>query len=317
MTDQWFEGSAPGRLDVMGGIADYSGSLVLQMPIHESTIVKLRLRNDFHCSITSTVEGKKFEASLDYRKLLNDGKPDLNFAQQFFRNNRSITWSAYVMGCVLVLHREMQIEFTGADFIIESDVPLGKGVSSSASIEVAVMKSLQKAFALKFYGTELPRLAQQAENLVVGAACGLMDQLTSYFGGPEKLLPIICQPDILKTPIAIPSEIHFMGIDSGVRHSVGGRSYTDVRCAAFMGYSLIAKHVGASAEELKKARHELNDRNALPFKGYLSNVTVKKYETELKSFLPEAMSGEEFIKMFGQTIDPVTQVDPNVSYADL
>ncbi|HEY0656384.1 MAG TPA: hypothetical protein VGD65_24795 [Chryseosolibacter sp.] len=314
MKETWIESTAPGRLDVMGGIADYSGSLVLQMPIRENTTVRLRLRNDFQCTIVSRVDGQTLEASVDYRTILNNGKPDFQHAQQFFRKNEGISWSAYVLGCAIVLQKQKLIDFKGADFIIESSVPLGKGVSSSASIEVAVMKALQQAFGLQFAGTELPTLAQTAENLVVGAACGLMDQLASYFGQRGKLLPIVCQPDLLKEPIDLPREIHFIGIDSGVRHSVGGSSYTDVRCAAFMGYSIIARHLGVEADELFHAGVS-GVRANLPFSGYLSNISVNQYESEFEKLLPEKMSGAEFIQTIGHIIDSVTQVNPDVSYS--
>lgn len=314
MMEKWFEGSAPGRLDVMGGVADYSGSLVLQMPIREVTTAKLRLRNDYKCSIVSTVEGKRLEAFVDYRDILNNDNADLEFARDFFNRQDSISWAAYVLGCVLVLQREKRIEFRGGDFVIESAVPLGKGVSSSASIEVAIMKALQQAFAINFLGTELPRFAQMAENRVVGAACGLMDQLTSYFGQHDKLLPILCQPDTLKPTIALPEGIYFIGIDSGVRHSVGGSSYTDVRCAAFMGYTILANHLGTSVQELTNAR-TTNDRNTMPFNGYLSNVTVHQYENDFKKILPEIMKGDEFLKTYQTTIDPITQVKPDVYYS--
>lgn len=85
MKDQWFKASAPGRMDVMGGIADYSGSLVLQMPIHESTKVRIRLRNDYQCEITSQVEGKQLQASIDYRSILKNGLVDYPHAQRFLR----------------------------------------------------------------------------------------------------------------------------------------------------------------------------------------------------------------------------------------
>src|SRR5688500_17826781 len=134
MKDQWFEASAPGRMDVMGGIADYSGSLVLQMPIHESTKVRVRLRHDDQCTIISEVEGKQFNASIHYSSLLKNGKVDYQHARNLLNGQKDISWSAYVLGCVLVLHREKQIDFHGADFEVESSVPLGKGVSSSASI---------------------------------------------------------------------------------------------------------------------------------------------------------------------------------------
>src|SRR6267142_3714756 len=160
-----FEASAPGRLDVMGGIADYSGSLVLQMPIREETRVEIKPRDDFRCTIqsdTSAVE--RLTVSVDYRVFLKDGQVHYDFAQQQFKKNPRDAWIAYVLGCVLVLQREKQIQFKGADILIQSDVPLGKGVSSSASLEVATMKALAKVYQLAFAGTELPKFAQQVEN---------------------------------------------------------------------------------------------------------------------------------------------------------
>jgi len=100
----------------------------------------------------------------------------------------------------LLIQKEKGIPFSGADILIHSSVPIGKGVSSSAALEVATLKALGKTFNISFANTELPMLAQRVENLIVGAPCGLMDQLTSYFGEPRKLLPIVCQPDQIKPP---------------------------------------------------------------------------------------------------------------------
>ncbi len=125
-------------------------------------------------------------ASVDFRSFLENGSVNYAFAQREFKKGGSRAWIAYPLGCALVLIKEKGIDFRGADFIIESDVPLGKGVSSSAALEVAVMKSLRAAFGLTFEGTELPVLAQRTENLIVGAPCGLMDQLTSFFRPAQK-----------------------------------------------------------------------------------------------------------------------------------
>ena len=311
----FFEASAQGRLDVMGGIADYSGSLVMQMPIREKTTVRLNLRNDFMCSFKSVTEsGENLSAIVDYRIFLKDSKVDYAFAQHKFKNSAGIEWIAYVLGCALVLQKEKRIDFKGADFFIESNVPLGKGVSSSASLEVATMKALAKAFAISFTETELPRLAQRTENLIVGAPCGLMDQLTSYFGESRKFLPIVCQPDLVEKSIPIPEDIFFFGIDSGVRHSVGGSSYADVRCATFMGYTIIAQTLGANRKDINKAI-EQHDFSTLPHKGYLCNISVKEFEAGLSKILPEQISGEEFLLQYGSSIDQVTTVDEAKQYA--
>ena len=305
-----FVASSPGRLDVMGGIADYSGSLVLQMPIRNKTTVSVTLRNDYRCALnTSLIEGT-FNAEFNYDEIAHSGYEE---AHEKLNQHRITSWIAYVLGCVVVLRKEKGIDFKGADFTIESDVPLGKGVSSSAAIEVATMKALGQAFQLTFQRTELSRLAQRVENVIVGAPCGLMDQLASYFGTRGELLPILCQPDLIQPPVPIPGQIKFIGIDSGVRHAVSGSSYSDVRCASFMGYSIIAQYSGVTPEQIAKAR-ETGNWTDLPFGGYLCNIPVSEFENKYKSLLPSLISGADFIKKYRFMTDAATSINPSTTY---
>jgi galactokinase len=310
----YIEASAPGRLDVMGGIADYSGSLVLQMPIANRTHIKLRLRDDYQCHIKSQLSsGETLIAHVDYRDYLNNNQVDYLFAQKKCKQNPSQAWIAYVLGCALVLQKEKGVNFKGADFDLHSDVPLGKGVSSSASIEVACMKALAQAFHLELPGTLLPVLAQRVENLVVGAPCGLMDQLACYLGESKKLLPILCQPDKIDTLISIPDDISFIGIDSDVRHSVAGASYSEVRAAAFMGYSIIAYSLGISSSEIHSAK-AFNNFSALPFQGFLSNIPVEQFKNSFEAVLPASLLGKEFIDKYEVSIDAITTIGENINY---
>ncbi len=303
--------SSPGRLDVMGGIADYSGSLVLQMPIKEQTTVTITLRTDYQCNVHSTAAEGVLEAKLDYREIFLAGEASYDRVNAFFKKEPSVLWTAYVIGCAVVLQKEKAIDFRGADFEIRSDVPLGKGVSSSAALEVATMKALGDIFNVAFNGTELPRLAQRVENLIVGAPCGLMDQLASYFGRSHALLPILCQPDVVYDPLTTPDGVAFVGIDSGVRHAVSGASYGDVRCAAFMGYSIAARHAGATPDDLQ--RYRPGDQR-LPWRGYLANLSAEQFEREFFKILPERMTGQNFIDQYKYTIDTVTSVEVNKTY---
>jgi L-arabinokinase len=135
-----------------------------------------------------------------------------------------------------------------------------------------------------------------------------MDQLSCYFAKPKTLLPILCQPDKLQDAIAIPEDLHFVGIDSGVRHFVGASSYTDVRCAAFMGYTIVAQLAGATADEIKNAIH-LNDFSTLPYSGYLCNISVDEFDKRFKEELPVRLSGKEFLTRYGVSIDQLTKID--------
>jgi L-arabinokinase len=310
--------SAPGRMDVMGGIADYSGSLVLQKALKETTTIAIAIRKDYVFRLKSVHAGKEeLECKLRYPDLLKNGQEvDYTYAQAQFKTTNGGDWAGYIVGCFLVLQKEKGIEVTGADVLIYSQVPTGKGVSSSAALEVATMKALEKLYQVSFEHTQLSRLAQKVENLIVGAPCGLMDQLASYFGESSKLLPILCQPDLVYSPILIPQHIYFIGIDSGVRHSVGAASYSDVRTAAFMGYSMIAKEMGITQQQLAMAK-QAGDYSQLPYKGYLANISPSEFEAKFALKLLYRMAGRYFLQHFPVHIDPVTEVDPEKIYAIL
>ncbi len=297
---------APGRLDVMGGIADYSGSLVLQLPIKEATFAAVQPTPGNRIRIISlrnsdSKEGSYFEMGLE-DFFVNDKPIDYKSAQQFFTSNGSTGWAAYVAGVFLVLIREKEPDFQGgANILIYSDVPEGKGVSSSAALEVASMTAVEKAFQIQIDPIELAALCQKVENLIVGAPCGIMDQMTSVLGKKNQLMALLCQPALLKPFVQIPDQIAFWGIDSGIRHSISGSDYTSVRVGAFMGQRIISEYI-------KK-------ENGPNIPGdYLANMTPDLFEKYFVKHLPPKMIGSEFIQTYQHTFDPVTEVNPEMEY---
>src|SRR4051812_22663867 len=164
---------APGRLDVMGGIADYSGSLMLELPIAEATLVALQRTDDRVVRIASVTPGAE-SAILDFEMPLadfaNGGAPvSYQQAREYFQARPDHHWAAYVAGAFLGLMRERRVNFSeGARIFISSTVPLGKGVSSSAAVEVATMQAIAAAFDISLEPRELAMLCQKVENLVAG-----------------------------------------------------------------------------------------------------------------------------------------------------
>ncbi len=305
-----YSASSPGRLDVMGGVADYSGSLLLQMPIRERVNVKLQKRKDGWIHIHTKADGRDATFSIHWNELKH---LDNQHAGQLIRSKPGGQWASYIVGCFVVLANEKRIEITGAAIIIESSIPWGKGVSSSAALEIAVMESLVAAYKLKLGKYELPVFCQRVENEITGAACGLMDQLSVCYGRKSRLLPIICQPCEVEEAEVIPDPIRFYGIDSGVRHAVSGSSYEQVRAAAFMGYSIIALLEGASPNALFRAR-ETRQYHHLPFKGYLANISPSLFIQQYQQQLPETLSGADFLQQSGVSIDTATSIDPAAVY---
>ena len=303
---------APGRLDLMGGIADYSGSLVLQWPIRESCFVAIQRDPERRIRVFSPGRNvADFEVELSE---LESGVGPLEYrsVRELFQRDPERAWAGYVAGAFCVLARERGVVFKeGARLLVSSEVPEGKGVSSSAAVEVASMAAVAAAFEIVLNPEELAHLCQMVENRVVGAPCGIMDQMTSACGAEGHLLALLCQPAHLLGSIPAPTAIRFFGIDSGVKRSVAGPAYGSVRTAAFMGYRMLAALEKFAVRE-GEGGLEIDDPR---WHGYLANLDPDEFERNYRERLPEQMHGAEFLREFSGTTDRVTSVSAEQSYA--
>ena len=284
---------APGRLDVMGGIADYSGSLVLQRPIAEATWAAVQRLDRPVLEIVS-LGRPPYTAALE--ALAPAGGPlSYDEARRMFADS-PFRWAAYVVGVFLVLARERGLPLAaGAKVVIASQVPEGKGVSSSAAVETACMHAAACAFGIPLEPRDLALLCQKAENLVAGAPCGVMDQMTCVFGDAHALLSLLCQPAELQPAVRVPEDIELWGIDSGERHAVGDSDYGAVRAGAFMGLRILGQHTSVPGD-------------------YLANIAPEEFEQDLVSYLPDEMPGDEFLARYGASADTVTAVERRRRY---
>lgn len=290
---------APGRLDVMGGIADYSGSLVAEMPIASSAVCACQRDEASGGGVTvrsanATAEGLQAEVVLPPEVFTNP----VSLLKWLRDREKPVRWVGYVAGCVSLLRAEGLIpRGVGARFFLRSEVPLGAGVSSSAAVEVASMRAVCAAFGVEMSGLDLARLCQRVENDVMDAPCGVMDQVTSVLGEAGKLLLLLCQPHTVQGTVALPDDWTVFGLDSGVKHSVGGTGYVGVRVGAFMGYKI------------------LSERAKSGFGGYLCNVSPAEYShLTADEPLPETLTGADFVKTHHGIFDTVTTVDPAATY---
>lgn len=307
---------APGRLDLMGGIADYSGALVLQLPLAVATFVAAQPSDEPSVIIRSLAASgidAEPEVALPLAALAPAGEPlDYAAAHASLMHDPRRRWAAYVAGVLVVLARERALPLTrGLRLLIDSTVPPSKGVSSSAALEVAAMQAICAVYGLALDGRELALLCQMVENLVVGAPCGVMDQMTSACGEQDRLLALLCQPAELQASVALPAELAVWGIDSGIRHAVTGADYGAVRVGAFMGYRMIADIAGLTVTR-RSGGVAIADQHWL---GYLANIGPAAWELTYRDQLPLVLDGAAFLARYGGTTDPVTLVDPDRSYA--
>jgi L-arabinokinase len=305
---------APGRLDVMGGIADYTGSMVCESPLDRAAAVALTSRSDRFVQVFSfnlLDEHQPFTFRIPLDSLARHSIDELR--NEFNQPGRK--WAGYLAGCLAILQEKKLIDLgnpkiMGMNLALLSTVPLGAGVSSSAAIEVAAMMNFLDHFLIrgKVDALQTASMCQEVENRVVGAPCGIMDQVSSCAGEAGMLLRMICQPHELQPPLRLPQGIRVLGINSNVKHSVGGGMYGKTRCAAFMGHRIILEKM----REMGQAAGKTMEGD--PMHGYLANLNPDDYKRYFRPYLPEEIDGETFLQKYGPTIDNATRVQPGEKY---
>jgi len=274
----------------------------------------LQRQRDPRCDIVSHRGAGWDSFSMELSPLLDGRLKERAALAEWFAESTTDRWAAYIVGVVQLCLRgavdDRRSPMPGLRLLIESDVPEGKGVSSSAALEVATMSAVAAAYGFDMAAEKIAVASQLIENEVVGAPCGIMDQMTSACGRRDRLLRLRCQPGTIEGHLAIPRGSRFYGIDSGLRHAVTGADYGTVRTAAFMGYRIIADVAGFAAPYHNE--HTLIEDPI--WHGYLANISPQEYTERFEHALPETMGGAEFLARYNGITDRVTRVDRGRQY---
>src|SRR5437764_2358112 len=295
-------GHAPARLDVMGGIADYSGATVLELPLVLGVWVTAQLGDDGLLAVRTDGPAVPPLARPDVAvpvAVLQAGPPDEAPARlRAALEEAGAAWASYILGPLAILQSAGLLPpLAGLRLAVWSDVPAGAGISSSAALEVAALRALQGLLNLDVEPLRLAALAQQAEHRVAHAPCGIMDQVTATLGRKDHLLILRCQPADVLGHRRLPRDAQVFGIDSGRAHRRRGDQYGRVRVATFMGRAIVAAHNGAD-----------------PHGGYLCNLAPERFAAAYERLLPEEMSGADFLARYGETGDDATTLHPATTY---
>ena len=189
----------PARLDVMGGISDYSGANVCEGVLGGGMVIALQPRTDRTLRIRTMQANRvglavETRIPLDYFEM-GEGFVSYEQMQALCKSNPLSSWAAYIGGSIFTLLKEQSIHLPfGFNMFLLSGVPMNVGIGSSATTEIATLYCLQSYLELDISETHLAKLGQLAENLVVGAPCGIMDQITVTSGRQGKLTHILCRP---------------------------------------------------------------------------------------------------------------------------
>ncbi|HZH44752.1 MAG TPA: galactokinase [Lysobacter sp.] len=239
---------APGRVNLLGEHTDYNDGFVLPTAIPQHTTVALRVNGSARFRVRSTDLDGDAEFAL--------GAPP---AAQFAR---------YVYGC---LHEVAArgADVPGLDIEIASDVPMGVGLSSSAALEVAMLRALRSLLGLAFDDVEVARMAQRAEIEHAGVHCGIMDQMASSLAAPGRML-FLDTRSLQRRVLPMPADAELLVLDSGISRSLAASGYNTRRAeceqaAAMLGVvSLRDVEDPAAVERLpeplrQRARHVVSE----------------------------------------------------------
>lgn len=218
---------APGRVNLIGEHTDYNDGFVLPCAINYGTVIAVGARNDSHIdAVASDYHNEHVRLAL----------PDI-----ISRCDRA-DWTTHVRGIASVMAAR-GYGLGGANIAIGGNVPQGAGLSSSASLGVALAKALAVQNGLEDITlTDFALIAQQAENDVVGTACGIMDQLVSARAKAGSALLIDCR-SLQTRDVMLPDDIAVLIVHSGVRRALAESKYNERRqqCEA------VARHFGVRA----------------------------------------------------------------------
>ena len=240
--------SAPGRVNLIGEHTDYNDGFVFPFAIDRRTTVAVGDRDDRLVRVASTFSPETVEVHLD------ELSPDAVSG-----------WAAYPLGVVWAF-AEFGADLAharGVDLYIDSDVPVGAGLSSSAAIECAVALALNEHWALGFDRPTLAKVGQLAENRAVGAPTGIMDQSASLLGETDSAVFLDCRSldaDVIPLGFA-EAGLSLLVIDTRVSHShaTGGYAARRASCEAGARALDVESLRWLDVDDLERARELLDD----------------------------------------------------------
>ncbi|MES2317636.1 MAG: galactokinase [Pseudomonadota bacterium] len=207
--------SAPGRVNLLGEHTDYNDGFMLPVATPQRTEVALGASRDGHFSL--------YSATLD-------------MSARFERAAGAPPgFASYVEGCVRMVEAE-GITVPPLRVYVRSDLPVGAGLSSSAALEVAMLRALRSLLGLPFDDVALARMAQRAEIAYAKVHCGIMDQMAASLADDGHMLFIDAR-SLAHRLLPLPPESELVVIDSGVPRTLAGSRYNERRaeCDAAAG----------------------------------------------------------------------------------
>ena len=243
---------APGRVNLIGEHTDYAEGFVMPVAIDFATLAAISPRTDGKIVLYSENYSDDGERTFDADAPLKASKH----------------WTDYPLGVVAILTGEGH-KIPGFSLSLWGDVPLGSGLSSSASVEVVTALAVLSLIGASYPGPVLAKLCQRVENEFVGTSCGIMDQFISVNGKENHALLLDCRNLSFKLA-PIPANVALVIANTMVKHSIAGGDYPTRRRESEAACAIIASHRpgvpflrDATLEDLEKWGHEMEPKSLM------------------------------------------------------
>ena len=238
--------SAPGRVNLIGEHTDYNLGFVLPFAINRRTYAAIALRSDSLVRVASSFSAAQHQVDL----------------AEIARNEEN-DWAAYPFGVAWAVAKLAKKAGVGFDAYFESDVPVGSGLSSSAAIECSTALALNDLWQTGLSRPELARAGQLAENEIVGAPTGIMDQSASLLGERDHAVFLDCKSlEAQSIELGFDAAgLELLIIDTRVAHRLNDGGYATRRAACELGASQMsaASLREVSVQQLDEAKEIMDD----------------------------------------------------------
>ena len=229
---------APGRVNLIGEYTDFNDGFVMPMTVDRGVYVAIRKRSDQRVRVAST----RYDELIEYE--LNQ-----------FAAPKPGAWASYVLGVVEELRLRGLVD-SGFEAVVDGNLNIGAGLSSSAALEVAMAVSLQKVFDFEMDAVSMVKLCQQVEHAYANVQCGIMDQFACRMGQQDHALILDCRSlDYENVPVML-GDYRMVIVSSEVKRSLASSAYNTRRaeCQKAVEYF---RHSNADVRSLRDVSIEV------------------------------------------------------------
>jgi len=297
-----FVARAPSRLNIMGGIAEYTGSLVLHMPANDliNIAVQKRTQKEFTLLMDgcypTIVPLSQLDSSRKNPQCDGNGKQDSQDDHQRIQQS--------ILGTIVELqHKKLIPDFSdGLTIAVGRNHPGIDAAAEPMAVTSAFMVAVAALLEIQLDPLMAAEICQTVQNDWLGLPVGMSDALCTLQGQAQTICGLRIDPYTHDGSVHLTNGLRFVGVNCGAVHSDAEIKYNRVRVASFMGRTIIDRII----------QHD--GTMDMQWDGYLSRVSVTDFVERFRNRIPTKMKGQDFLDRFGDTDDTLTTIEPKLTY---